>query len=486
MVQDERQHMRVCILGNVPLSRLKAAFIRNGHAAYACGDVRQWMREVENRTSVIHELAPDAFCIVFDVGYSELSMMSREARNASVAKVRECFPQTPVVVPYIPRLCDVAGLQKFYDVRAFKTGQDPFSDLGIEAIVDRFELEYCVHPCKAIVVMDDDTIWDGRLDDSNFKGVGRRPGFTKALRRFIEAGIPVALVSHNQEDEVARTLTRWGMGVKYEYFKCISCGHRTIMSGVRDVCARMKVEPGDLAFVSGSEEDRALARSFYPGMVVASPRREVDLSAYLRHTVSLCFPQYEIGERKVEDDAQYAERREHDAEVRWGRTIQQFRDKALPIRLHAERRVRGRSYEDIERMKARAELRSINMCVTRMERELVPIFSWSDLRAWYVTASVGGWNDKVFMASVVVGIRDGKATVSDLLLNQEYQGLTVEYAVMNFVREQLLCEGISLTGFESGYGFDKLPFAVDVAKAIEVGYGRDRSAPQLHTYCKWV
>ena len=77
--------MRVCILGNVPLSRLKAAFIREGHATCACGDVRQWMREVEDRTSVIHELAPDAFCIVFDIGYSELFMMSRETRNAYVA-----------------------------------------------------------------------------------------------------------------------------------------------------------------------------------------------------------------------------------------------------------------------------------------------------------------------------------------------------------------------------------------------------------------
>ena len=478
--------MRVCVLGNIPLSRLKAAFIRDGYAVYACGDVRQWMREIEDRTSVIHEFAPEAVCIVLDVGYSETEMMSRATRDASVAKVRECFPGIPVAVPYLPQLSDAIGLLQFYDVRAFKTGQEPFTEVGLDAIVDSFELECRIHPCKAILVSDDDTLWGGCLRDLQFKGVGRRTGFTKELRRFLDAGIPVVLVSQNEENEVARTLSRWGMGVKYEYFRIVSCGHRTVMSGIEDVCDRLGVKPRDVAFLSGSAEDRALARSFYPEMVVAPSRREVNLNAYLRHNVALCFSQNQIGRLEAERMAKQAERREHEAEIRWGRTIQQFRDKVLPIRLHAENRVRGRSYEDIERMKARAELRSINMCVTRMERELVPIFSWTDLRAWYVTASVGKWNEKVFMASVVVGIRNGKATVSDLLLNHKYMGLTVEYAVMNYVREQLLREKIDLIGFESGYGFDALPFAVDVGKAIAAGYGRDRSVPQLHTYCKWV
>lgn len=478
--------MRICILGNIPLLRVKDAFIRCGHAIYECGDVHQWTRDVEDRGSFIYEFSPEAFLVVFDVGYSELTMISLDERKELVAKLRGLFSQVPVVVPYLPYLSESVGVMDFYDIREFKTGNEPFTNVGVEAIVKEFENSVNVHPCKALVIADDCTLWDGRLRDQQFKGVGRNSGFAKNLRYFMEAGVPVALVSHNDENEVARTLTRWGMGVKYEYFTILSCGHRTIKSGIDDVCARLNLCPDELVFVSGMIEDRALAQSFFPQMVVPTSRQEVNLNEYLRDVVTRCFPLYSVGIRRVEDDVDYVNRREMDTRKRWGRTIQQFRDKFMPIALHATKRKRKESLDDIERLRARAELRTVNFHLTRTESELVPVLWWTDFRAWYITATVGRYNSRVFMASVVVGINGGKVKVIDFLMNEKFKGYSVENAIMNYVREQLLLEGLELIGFEAGYGFDETPFAVEIKKALAAGYGYDLSVPELPTYCKWI
>lgn len=478
--------MRICLLGNVPLHRMKDAFIREGHAVYECGQVHEWARGIEDRESAIYEFAPEAILVLFDVGFSELTMIPLAERDGLVAKLRECFHGVPVVAPYMPRLCDAIGLTSFYDMRTFKAGKEPFADKGVQAVVENFEAMRKVHSCRAIAVADDDTIWAGGLRDKKCKDVGKCPGFTKELRRFMEAGIPVVIVSHNQENDVARALTRWGMGVKYEYFKYLSCGHRIIKGGLDDVCMKLDLNPDDLVFISGVAEDRALANSFYPRMVIPPSRHDVNLTTYLRDVVAHCFPEYSVCERSVEKELRYIRRRESEAASRWAMSIQQFRDKTMPISLSATQRKRGEYYEDIERLKGKAELRAVNFCVTRTESDLVPVFWWNDFRAWYVTASVGKCNHRVFMASVVAGIRNGKANITDFLLNQEFRGYTIENAIMNYVRDRLLFEGVELIGFHAGYGFDKTELAVEIENALAIGYGRDPNVSKLPTYCKWV
>ena len=477
--------MRICLLGNVPLPQVKDALIRGGHAVCAYGSVHEWVRDIEDYESVIYEFSPEAILVVFDVGFSERDMTSIERRDDCVAKIRERFPELPVVVPYVPRLSDRIGLTDFYDVRAFKTGREPFTEVGVQVIVECFGTLCNVHPCKAIAVADDFTIWADGIRDKKCKEIGKYPGFTKELRRFIEAGVPVVLVSHNHENEVARALTRWGMGVKYEYFRHLSCGHRTIKTALDDVCRRLDLQPDEIVFVSGSAEDRALARTFYPRMVVPPSVHEVELTHYLRDVVARCFPGCSIDVHRAEKELNYVRKREEEAKARWKLTTQQFRDKFMPISLFATKRVSGSVYEDIEYMKARSDVRSVNFCVTRTESELVPVLWSKDFRAWYVTARVGRLNRRVFMASVVAGIRDGKAKITDFLLNQEFVGYTVENAIMNYVRGKLHVEGVELVGFESGYGFEKTAFAIEVAKAIADGYGRDSKVLDLPTFCKW-
>lgn len=423
--------MKIAVLGNVTLDFFAQDFRRAGHEVYLAPGFDTWCAAALDRTSALHQFAPEAILLVLD------GMDPADGMNL----LRTQFPSARVVAPDLAALAaETAG---FWDERMRTLAAMPFSLRGVKAIEDEFFFLLDASPKKVLALDADNTLWRGIISEDGAANVTPYAAFQEGVLALRARGVLLVLLSKNDppapEAPVTQAFARADMPLVLADFAEVRVSWEMKPGNLLAACQTLNLGVDSVVFVDDNPVERAQMQALLP--MVAVPPFPSDLTSpatFLRRLDAAYFSG--VG-ATAEDRARagmYAAEAARRDLASTAATLSDYLDSLKLVGSPSRA-----TLADVPRLAQMAgKTNQFNATTLRRTAEdFTALLADPEKRVWgFRLADALG--EMGLVCYVVFDLQ--RAAVTDFVMSCRAMGRTLEHFALNHVRAELAREGLAL------------------------------------------